>query len=144
MQAVTSRAGTSQNPLCIFFDADARAVVTAARDSVHFGWRLLHHPLYGNYRPYQQPYRSLLLASPAVRTAGLDLDSLHLIEEALVVYDENRTLAPSEAPASLLDACGLLDCELMRLPLEQSGVIPDGYTPPACPERGEELSRNCA
>lgn len=144
VQAVTSRSGTSKTPLCIFFDADAREVVTAARDGIHNGWRLLHHPLYGNYRPYQQPYRSLILASPAVKTTGLDLDSLHLIEEALVVYTENRTLAPSEAPASLLDACGLLDYELMRLPLEQAGVIPDGYTPAARSERGEELSRNCA
>lgn len=144
MQAATSRTGPSRPPLCIYFDADARAVVTAARDGIHLGWRLLHHPLYGNYRPHQQPYRSLLLASPAAKTAGLDLESLHLIEEALIVYNENRTLAPSEAPASLLDACGLLDYELMRLPLEQAGVVPDGYVPPARPERGEELSRNCA
>ena len=144
MQAVTSGPGALRKTSCVFFDADAKAVVTAARDCIHLGWKLLHHPLYGNYRPYQQPYRSMLLASPAAGSAGPDMASLHLIEEALLVYNSNKALAPAEAPASLLDACALLDYELMRLPLEQAGVIPDGYVPPEPSERGEELSRNCA
>ena len=144
MQAVTSGPGASQKVQCIFFDADARAVVTAARDCIHRGWKLLHHPLYGNYRPYQQPYRSLVLASPADPNSGPDMASLHLIEEALLVYNSTTALAPAKAPASLRDACALLDYELMRLPLEQSGMIPDGYIPPVVPGQGEELSRNCA
>ena len=120
---MTAFKGSSTQVLCIFFDADARSVVTAARDCIHNGWLLLHHPLYGNYRPYQQPFRSLLLASPTTVSTGPDMMSLHLIEEALLVYSSNKTLAPSNAPVSLLDACALLDYELMRLPLEQYGVI---------------------
>lgn len=89
-----------------------------------------------------QPYRSLLLASPDPGK-GLDGASLHFIEEALQIYTDTKVLAPAGAPLSLRDACALLDYELMRLPLEQSGVIPDGFMPSAGPE-GEELSRNCA
>lgn len=139
---MTSRTEASPKARCVFFDADARAVVTAARDCIHYGWRLVHHPLYGNYRPYQQPYRSLVLTSPASDSARPDEVSLRFIEEALLVYNGNKVLAPAEAPPSLLDACALLDYELMRLPLEQSGLIPDGYAPPLSPERREELSQN--
>ncbi len=142
MQAVTAQAESRSKFICVFLDTDARPVVTAARDCIHLGWRLLHHPLYGNYRPYQQPYRSLVLAAPGL-TGGLDMASLHFIEEALLVYNNNKALAPAAAPVSLLEACALLDYELMRLPLEQSGVIPEGYVP-ASLRQGEELARNCA
>ena len=107
-------------------------VLTAARDLVHAGWKLLHHPLYGNYRPHQQPYRSLILHFPSptpsetgsdVQRISPDVMSLDLMEAALGIYQSGRVLIPAEAPASLRDACSLLDYELMRLPLEQSGWL---------------------
>ena len=122
-QAVQGGEGAAQKLTCIFFDADAKPVLAAARDCIHNGWKLSHHPLYGNYRPHQQPYRSLVLTSPEPGSSGPDLFSLNLIEEALLIYNNHKVLAPAEAPASLLEACALLDYELMRLPLEQSGVI---------------------
>ena len=142
VQAVTTRAQAREKLSVVYFEADARPVVTAARDCIHSGWHLLHHPLYGNYRPYQQPYRSLLLKAPAVFAAAVSPDetSLHLIEEALLVYGSVTPLAPEKAPASLQDACAMLDCELMRLPLEQAGVLRPGFDFPA----REALSRNCA
>ena len=130
-QAVTAGSNAAQKLICVFFDADAKPVVFSARDCIHSGWKLSHHPLYGNYRPHQQPYRSLALTSPEPESSGPDLFSLQLIEEALLIYNNNKVLAPADAPASLLEACALLDYELMRLPLEQSGVIPCGYAPPA-------------
>ena len=36
-------------------------VLMGGRDLIHQGWRLLNHPLYGNFRPGQQAMRSLLL-----------------------------------------------------------------------------------
>ena len=72
------------------------------------------------------------------------MQSLHLIEEALLVYAGNKVLAPAEAPASLLDACALLDYELMRLPLEQSGIIADGFRPSLSRDAQGALTRNCA
>ena len=141
LQAVTARAEAREKFSLVYFDTDALPVVTAARDSIHAGWRLLHHPLYGNYRPYQQPYRSLLLKAPANFPISLpDEMSLHLIEEALLVYSGNKVLAPQDAPASLTDACALLDCELMRLPLEQAAVLPAGTVF----SRFEDSARNCA
>ena len=49
----------------VFTDAPAQSVVVLARDRIHQGWRLLNHPLYGNFRPGHQPFRSLLLAAPS-------------------------------------------------------------------------------
>lgn len=134
LQAVYSRANARQKSVLVFLDADALSVVEAARDCIHAGWQLLHHPLYGNYRPYQQPYRSILLHSPTpptghppeeTGTIHVDESSLHLIEEALIVYTGSEILTPEKAPPSLRDACALLDSELMRLPLEQAGLL--GY-----------------
>lgn len=112
----------------MLFRADASAVITAARDLIHAEWRLLHHPMYGNYRPNQQPYRSILLESPAAcaakaHTSGVDALSLHLIEEALLIYENCPALPLEKAPLSLKKACAQLDCELLLLPLEQCGAL---------------------
>ena len=104
-------------------------VLLAARNLIHDGWRLLHHPLYGNFRPYQQPYRSLLLKfEPAsvTRQDGIlrvtaHEQSLHYLEEALSLFQGVKILAPDETPQVYLDYCSVLDFELMRLPLEQVG-----------------------
>ena len=135
LQAVNLRVESRLGSVLVFLDADAFSVVEAARDCIHAGWLLLHHPLYGNYRPYQQPYRSILLQSPAApanctpgneEIAQVDESSLHLIEEALLIYNNSAILAPGKAPASLRDACAMLDRELMRLPLEQAGLLRHG------------------
>lgn len=100
-------------------------VLLAARDKIHNGWRLLHHPLYGNYRPYQQPYRSLLLEKKDVANASAhtpaDVTSLHFIEEALLIYSSTKVLLPDEAPEVLRADCAQIDFELMRTVFEQVG-----------------------
>lgn len=115
--------------ICFFSKSSAFVLLQAARDFIHLGWRLLHHPLYGNFRPGQQPYRSLLLTfdGHAIdRQCGFerilpDVASLSLIEEALLVYGSGPVLDLASTPTSLATACALLDYELMRLPLRQAG-----------------------
>ena len=125
---------------CFLCDGSALLVLLAARDLIHAGWRLLHHPLYGNYRPHQQPYRSVLLArrdaaadSPRggdVQRTPTDSESLHLIEAALGFFSNSRILTPDMAATSLLKDCAALDFALMRLPLQQAG-LPDCLVPTA-------------
>ena len=120
-------------------------VLLAARDLIHAGWRLLHHPLYGNYRPYQQPYRSALLAlgrkntgdargmdaaGDSIQRTSTDPESLHFIEEAREVFRNCRILTPDLAPPSFRKDCALLDFDWMRLPLQQAG-LPDSLDPAA-------------
>lgn len=118
----------------LFFDGSAMPVLIAARDRIQGGWRLLNHPLYGNFRPHQQPFRSLLLRfeagafcddGPVSRIVADDM-SLHLIEEALIVYRSAPVLEPAALSAALRRDCGLIDCELMRLSLLQAGLPEDG------------------
>ena len=42
-----------------FVEGSSLDVLVSVRSSVHLGGRLLTHPLCGNLRPYQQPFRSV-------------------------------------------------------------------------------------
>lgn len=126
---------------CHIIPGSPLGVLYSARDKIHSGWKLLNHPLYGNYRPHQQPYRSLLVShTPCTETDpdGItriepDPMSLHLLEEALGVYHSVPVLSPDAAPPSLREDCAVLDCELMRLPLlqalSQAGLPQDSLGP---------------
>ncbi len=107
-----------------FIEPAARNVLQTARDSIHLGYKLTHHPLYGNFRPKHQPYRSILLAIPTAISSGVppvDTMSLHLIEEALTVYAADKGMLPQDASPKMRHDCARLDFELMRTPLCQAG-----------------------
>jgi hypothetical protein len=114
---------------CFLVEGPPLEVLLAGRGFLHAGWRLLNHPLYGNFRPPQQPYRSLFwrFEGASVQTReGLtrllaDEWSLRLLEEALALYRNSPALSPEQAPPGLREACALLDFELLRLTLEQEG-----------------------
>ena len=46
-----------------FVDGPALSVLVMARDLIHKGWKLAANPFYGNLKPNQQPYRTLVLSS---------------------------------------------------------------------------------
>ena len=97
-------------------------IVTAGRDLIHLGWQLLNHPLYGNFRPHQQPFRTLLLKKDD--KAPFDEYGLRLIEEAMGVYTAcTRPLTPPLTPPRMLRDCAEIDFELMRETLLKSGLI---------------------
>lgn len=112
-------------------------VLLKARDMIHLGWEMLHHPLYGNFRPYQQPYRTVLLQGKRLATFSEnkssqtsriepDLMSLHLIEQALLVYNNSRVIVPDETPELMRLDCAKLDLALLETTLSQAGLtVPD-------------------
>lgn len=107
-------------------------ILLEARNRIHQGWKLLTHPLYGNFLPSQQPYRSLLLRSPENpgKRGMVDLDSFSLIEEALGVYrpyKEKGTLRQlgTHAP-EIEEDYSLLDRHLLQQSLEQYGLWQEG------------------
>ncbi|HOO64041.1 MAG TPA: GrdX family protein [Synergistaceae bacterium] len=103
-------------------------VFLEARNRVHQGWKLLTHPLYGNFLPSQQPYRSLLLQSPEGpgKTAEVDADSFSFIEEALGVfrsYENKGTLRKLGSHTPEIEAdYAVLDLRLLQQSLEQYGL----------------------
>lgn len=103
-------------------DGSALDVLIAARDLAHKGWILANHPLYGNFRPHQQPYRSLVLLPPdyqsPLRYDNEPRTPLDLLEEALALYQGPAPKCrPEEVPEHYRRDCALIDRELMRATL---------------------------
>ena len=99
-------------------------VLLSVRNSVHLGSRLLTHPLCGNLRPYQQPFRSILIQEFPGEL--VDLESLSMIEDAVAVYKscEDRMLLPESLDEPTRADYAFIDGELMRESLEQYGMLP--------------------
>ena len=105
-------------------------VLVAVRDLVHRGALLLTHPLCGNLRPYQQPFRSVLVEE---RPGELvDLESLSLIEDAVAVYKacESRMLTPEKLDNDKRADYAFIDAELMTESLERYGQLGTVQTAP--------------
>ncbi len=116
-------------------------IFISARDLIHTGWELLNHPLYGNFRQAEQPFRSLLLSytpSKDNHTTYND-ESLKLIEQAIQWYtpfkdkltiidahiqaDTRKIAENPDAKSSNYHAdCAILDRELIRKTLEVYGI----------------------
>jgi len=101
-----------------YMETQALGVLIAARDRTHTGWQLLNHPLYGNFRPYQQPFRSILAQSS--NGCPTDTLSLHLIEQALSIYNDcaHQILDIATLHPKLLHDCAFLDRALLDATLE--------------------------
>jgi len=99
----------------VFIGGTPLDVLKGARDSVHLGAKLLTHPLYGNLRPYQQPFRTIL-ATKGSGKSPCDFESLSLIESAIGVYQScfDRLIEPGNLPEFLRDDYAIVDFELMR------------------------------
>lgn len=97
-------------------------VLRAGRDLIHLGWELLADPLYGNFKPNQQPYRSLLLKKG--REGSVDMLSLDLIESAIVVYSSShRLMLPGELPESIDNDFRYLDFMLLEETFHRYSVL---------------------
>jgi len=101
-----------------YMETQALDVLIVARDHIHTGWQLLNHPLYGNFRPYQQPFRSILAQAP--KDASTDTFSLHLLEQALNIYHDcaHQIIDLAKLHPDLLRDCAYLDRALLDATLE--------------------------
>lgn len=74
--------------VCFVDTLDYMAVLEAVRDRVHRGHRLLTHPLSGSVKPFETPYKSVVLTGAA--GTALDVESLAIIEDAVVMANKFR------------------------------------------------------
>lgn len=101
--------------------SSSRDILIAARDLIHLGWELQTSPLYGNFRPHQQPFRSVLLKKKD--GAPLDQSGLSLLEQAIQIYENNPfLLLPEKTPPQMFKDCSAIDFDLMRESLMRSGL----------------------
>jgi hypothetical protein len=108
----------------VFIEGVSLDVLKSARDLVHLGAKLLTHPLYGNLRPYQQPYRTVLAAKEN-KADCCDFESLSFIERAIEIYQScfDRLVKPGDLPDFLRADYAFIDFELMKESLSRFRLI---------------------
>ena len=125
-----------QNMRSFLINGEASTVLTAARDRIHLGAKLLAHPMAGRLRPNETPYMTVFLAEKGSRPAAeqapgdawpmaeishevsLELPSLEIIEYCLA---EERKYAsmPKKYDDALLSDLRFISCELAKVVLEE-------------------------
>lgn len=90
-----------------------RDLLERVRDLVHSGYRILTHPLAGSVKPWETPYRSVMITT--VREDRTDMLSLEVIEQALFAIEKSET-------RPVLDEKVLKDFQLVDLSLIQSAL----------------------
>ena len=89
------------------------------------GWELLASPFYGNFKPNQQPYRTLVLRKNNGGNGGLpDAQSLSLIEDSVRFYENSHWIMP---PGRLADNIEkdfrYMDMILLEETFRQYGIL---------------------
>ena len=63
-----------------FEQADFMEISYKARDIIHLGYKLLTHPIVSSIKPYETPYKTIVLA---YNNGEIDLESIELIENSI-------------------------------------------------------------
>lgn len=92
-------------------DGSDRDVLRGARDLVHRGHRVLTAPLSGSVKPWETPYRSILMTLDG----GDQVDdfSLDIMERALAIISESKA-SPRTIEASILYDFQVIDLSLIE------------------------------
>ncbi len=94
-------------------------ILVKARDYIHRGHSLLMHPLAGSIKPNETPYKSLLI-SKETNPEHVDLQSLELIENAIITHKKFKGIQHQYPEAVLLDF-QTVDLELVKSAMESIG-----------------------
>lgn len=88
-------------------------VLTTARDHVHQGAKLLSHPQAGSIKPYETPYRSVLISNE--HDLSLDINSLQHIERAIERFESlSNSMGHREYQEETLKDFQVVDADLIK------------------------------
>ena len=93
-----------------FYEVGVLEIFTIVRDMVHSGAKILSHPLSGSIKPWETPYKSIMVSRSG---DNLDFESLKYIESAIGMM-KNRRLSNHSYPAEALEDFGVIDLSLMQ------------------------------
>lgn len=96
-------------------DGSAADVLTAARDRIHLGAKLLAHPMAGRLRPNETPYITVVLDDSG---GPLDLPSFEIIEYCLAEENKYEGMR-KKYDETLLPDLRFINCELLKSVLEE-------------------------
>lgn len=111
-----------------FIDGPALSVLIMGRDLIHKGWELVANPFYGNLKPNQQPYRTLVLSSDRESEKNkVEEYSLFLIESAITLYSECKVIRePGDMGEKIDMDYKYMDFALMEETLKSCGILLNG------------------
>ncbi|MFC4803986.1 GrdX family protein [Filifactor villosus] len=99
-----------------FEDCSYIDILNKVRYKIHSGHRLMTHPLYGSVKPYETMYRTVVLEEGK----DLDLESLSLIEDAIVVTETFiRNKRMRNWPESVIEDFQVIDLDLIEQTLQR-------------------------
>lgn len=96
-------------------DVEALEVLKIGRDYIHQNYKLLTHPLYGNFRPNELFYRTIIIEE----SDQLDFESLELIENSIFKIENIlKNTKKKNATDSILKDYAYIDFQIMKENME--------------------------
>lgn len=102
------------------FDVNVEGIFKLSRDAIHFGAKLINHPLSGSIKPNESPYKSLVLST---KPAALHEDSLALIEGAMQVLYK-LGIKRRNYPERAIEDFRIIDLDLIQSAIQ---ALPSEY-----------------
>ena len=107
---------TSKNIDVSYFEqADFMEILYKARDIIHLGYKLLTHPIVSSIKPYETPYKTIVLA---YNNGEIDLESIELIENSIELSKNFLDKPRRKLTKSIDEDFRLIDYELINGAIE--------------------------
>ena len=107
---------TSKNIDVSYFEqADFMEILYKARDIIHLGYKLLTHPIVSSIKPYETPYKTIVLT---YNNGEIDLESIELIENSIELSKNFLDKPRRKLTKNIDEDFRLIDYELINGALE--------------------------
>ncbi|TKZ31744.1 GrdX family protein, partial [Brachyspira catarrhinii] len=98
-----------------FEQADFMEILYKARDIIHLGYKLLTHPIVSSIKPYETPYKTIVLA---YNNGEIDLESIELIENSIELSKNFLDKPRRKLTKTIDEDFRLIDYELINGSIE--------------------------
>ena len=98
-----------------FEKADFMEILYKARDFIHLGYKLLTHPIVSSIKPYETPYKTIVLA---YNNGEIDLESIELIENSIELSKNFLDKPRRKLTKNIDEDFRLIDYELINGAIE--------------------------
>ena len=98
-----------------FEQADFMEILYKARDFIHLGYKLLTHPIVSSIKPYETPYKTIVLA---YNNGEIDLESIELIENSIELSKNFLDKPRRKLTKNIDEDFRLIDYELINGAIE--------------------------
>ena len=98
-----------------FEQSDFMEILYKARDIIHLGYKLLTHPIVSSIKPYETPYKTIVLT---YNNGEIDLESIELIENSIELSKNFLDKPRRKLTKSIDEDFRLIDYELINGAIE--------------------------